>query len=111
VRGDRDLLFLALYNLVSNALKYSSAGDTIEVRGSEREGGVMIEVADTGRGIPDHEHTQVWEELARGRTTLDVPGSGLGLPFVRAIVERHSGQVQLSSRPGEGTAVRVALPL
>ena len=111
VRGDRDLLFLALYNLVSNALKYSSAGDTIEVRGSEREGGVMIEVADTGRGIPDHEHTQVWEELARGRTTLDVPGSGLGLPFVRAIVERHSGQVQLSSRPGEGTAVRVTLPL
>lgn len=111
VRGDRDLLFLALYNLVSNALKYSSAGDTIEVRGSEREGGVMIEVADTGRGIPEHEHAQVWEELARGRTTLDVPGSGLGLPFVRAIVERHSGSVELSSRPGEGTAVRVALPL
>lgn len=111
VRGDRDLLFLALYNLVSNALKYSSAGDTIEIRGSERDGGVTIEVADTGRGIPESEHDNVWEELARGRTTLDVPGSGLGLPFVRAIVERHTGSVQLSSRPGEGTAVRVSLPL
>lgn len=111
VRGDRDLLFLALYNLVSNALKYSTAGDTIEVRGSEREGGVVIEVADTGRGIPETEHGHVWEELARGRTTLDVPGSGLGLPFVRAIVERHSGSVALSSRPGEGTVVRVSLPL
>lgn len=111
VRGDRDLLFLALYNLVSNALKYSAAGDTIEVRGSEREAGVAIEVADTGRGIPETEHAHVWEELARGRTTLDVPGSGLGLPFVRAIVERHSGSVGLSSRPGEGTVVRVSLPL
>lgn len=110
VRGDRDLLFLAIYNLVSNALKYSSAGDTIEVRGLEREGGVTIEVADTGRGIPEAEQTHVWEELARGRTTLDVAGSGLGLPFVRAIVERHAGSVELSSRPGEGTAVRIALP-
>jgi len=111
VRGDRDLLFLALYNLVSNALKYSTAGDTIEIRGSERDGGITIEVADTGRGIPESEHANVWEELARGRTTLDVPGSGLGLPFVRAIVERHSGSVDLSSRPGEGTSVRVTLPL
>ena len=111
VRGDRDLLFLALYNLVSNALKYSSAGDTIEIRGSERDGGVTVEVADTGRGIPESEHANVWEELARGRTTLDVPGSGLGLPFVRAIVERHSGSVDLSSRAGEGTSVRVTLPL
>ena len=111
VRGDRDLLFLALYNLVSNALKYSTAGDTIEIRGSERENGITIEVADTGRGIPESEQANVWEELARGRTTLDVPGSGLGLPFVRAIVERHSGSVDLSSRPGEGTSVRVTLPL
>lgn len=111
VRADRDLLFLALYNLVSNSLKYSTPGDTIEVRGSENDGRVTIEVADTGRGIPEPEQNHVWEELARGRTTLDVPGSGLGLPFVRAIIERHAGSVALSSRQGEGTAVRVALPL
>ena len=111
VRGDYDLLFLALYNLVSNAVKYSAPGDTIEVRGSEADASVSIEIADTGRGIPADEQSRVWEELSRGRGALDVPGSGLGLPFVKAIVERHGGTVHLQSREREGTLVRVTLPL
>ena len=111
VLGDADLLFLALYNLVSNAAKYSAPGDTIEVRGSEGDGMATIEVADTGRGIADAEQESVWEELSRGRDALDVPGSGLGLPFVRTIVERHGGSVQLRSRAGEGTLVRLSVPL
>ena len=111
VRGDYDLLFLALYNLVSNAVKYSAPGDTIEVRGSEADASVSIEIADTGRGIPNDEQSRVWEELSRGRGALDVPGSGLGLPFVKAIVERHGGSVHLQSREREGTLVRVTLPL
>ena len=111
VRGDYDLLFLALYNLVANATKYSTPGDTIEVRGSESDGWVTVEVADTGRGIPSDELDRVWEELSRGREALDVPGSGLGLPFVKAIIERHGGSVQMESRAREGTLVRVRLPL
>ena len=111
VRGDYDLLFLALYNLVANAAKYSNPGDTIEVRGSESDGWVTVEVADTGRGIPSDELDRVWEELSRGREALDVPGSGLGLPFVKAIIERHGGAVHLQSRAREGTLVRVRLPL
>lgn len=111
VRGDYDLLFLALYNLVANATKYSTPGDTIEVRGSESDGWVTVEVADTGRGIPSDEIDRVWEELSRGREALDVPGSGLGLPFVKAIIERHGGSVQMESRAREGTLVRVRLPL
>ncbi|MGV8885389.1 MAG: sensor histidine kinase [Microbacteriaceae bacterium] len=111
VRGDYDLLFLALYNLVANAVKYSAPGETIEVRGSEGDGWVTVEVADTGRGIPSDEQNTVWEELSRGREARDVSGSGLGLPFVKAIVERHGGTVQLQSRAREGTLVRVSLPL
>ncbi|TPW75672.1 sensor histidine kinase [Schumannella soli] len=111
VRGDVDLLFLAVYNLVANALKFSQPGDRIELRGAEDEGGVTIEVADTGRGIPAEEQGLVWEELARGSHTRDVAGSGLGLPFVRTIVERHGGSVALRSRLGEGTSVRLRLPL
>jgi len=111
VRGDYDLLFLALYNLVSNSMKYSSASDTIEVRGSEGDGTVTLEIADTGRGIPNDEIARVWEELSRGRGALDVPGSGLGLPFVKAVVERHGGTVNLESREREGTLVRVNLPV
>ena len=111
VRGDYDLLFLALYNLVANAAKYSAPGDSIELRGSEGDGWVTVEVADTGRGIPSDELDRVWEELSRGREVLDVPGSGLGLPFVKAIIERHGGSVQMESRAREGTLVRVRLPL
>lgn len=110
VAGDTDLLFLAVYNLVANAVKYSDPGDRIELRGSEDEGTVVLEVADTGRGIPDDEHDSVWEELARGTHTRDISGSGLGLPFVRAIIERHQGEVDLRSRLDEGTVVKVRLP-
>jgi two-component system OmpR family sensor kinase len=111
VQGDPDLLFLALYNLLANAVKYSSAGDTIEVRGAEGDGVATVEIADTGVGIPEEELTLVWEELSRGREARAVPGSGLGLPFVRAIVQRHGGSVELRSRAREGTLVRVSLPL
>jgi two-component system OmpR family sensor kinase len=110
VFADADLLFLALYNLLANAVKYSSAGDTIEVRGAEDDGIVTIEIADTGMGIPEDEQSVVWEELTRGSEARVVPGSGLGLPFVRAIVQRHGGSVELRSRPQEGTLVRVSLP-
>lgn len=110
VLADTDLIFLALFNLLSNAVKYSSAGDTIEVRGSERDGVAVVEIADTGMGVPEDEREFVWEELSRGRSALGIPGSGLGLPFVRAIIERHGGDVELRSRAGEGTLVRVTLP-
>jgi two-component system OmpR family sensor kinase len=111
VQGDPDLLFLALYNLLANAVKYSAAGDTIEVRGAEDDGIATIEIADTGMGIPEEEQSAVWEELTRGREARAVPGSGLGLPFVRAIVQRHGGSVELRSRAREGTLVRASLPL
>lgn len=111
VMGDADLLFLALYNLVANAVKYSSPGDAIDVRGLEEAGTSVIEVADAGRGIPEADQARVWEEFARGTEATDVPGSGLGLPFVRAIVERHGGTVELRSRAREGTLVRVSLPI
>jgi two-component system, OmpR family, sensor kinase len=111
VAGDADLLFLAVYNLVANAVKYSGAGAHVEVRGSEGDGFVVVEVADTGVGVPEEEQAAVWEELARGSRTRGIPGSGLGLPLVRTIVQRHGGSAELSSRAGEGTAVRLRVPI
>ncbi len=110
LRGDVDLLFLALYNLVSNAAKFSAAGDHIEIRGREDDGWAVIEVADTGVGIPAGEESAVWDELARGANAHGVPGSGLGLSIVAAVASRHNGQVSLRSREGHGTSVRVRLP-
>lgn len=109
--GDPDLLRLAIGNLVSNAVKYTDVGQRVEVRGSEAGGWVVIEVADTGRGIPAAEVATVFEELGRASNALDRPGSGVGLALVRVIVARHGGTVSLRSRLGEGTSVRLALPL
>jgi two-component system OmpR family sensor kinase len=111
VPGDWDLLFLAIYNLLDNALKFTRPGDTVEVRAFEDGAFVAIEVADTGPGIPLEELPRVWEELYRGRGARGVPGSGLGLALARAIVERHGGQVTLRSRAGKGTVFTVRLPV
>ena len=110
IPGDWDLLFLATYNLVDNALKFTRPGDTVEVRASDDRTHVIIEVADTGPGIPEDELPYVWKELYRGQGARGIPGSGLGLALVRVIVERHGGQVTLRSRSGQGTVVTIRLP-
>ncbi len=110
VPGDRDLLFLAIYNLLENALKYTAVTDAIELRAREDGRFVTVEVADTGPGIAKADQPYVWEELYRGEAALGVPGSGLGLALVKAIVERHGGQVDLSSRPGQGSLLILRLP-
>ena len=110
VSGDWDLLFLATYNLLDNALKFTRPGDTVEVRASDDRTHVVIEVADTGPGIPEDEVESVWDELYRGKGARGVPGSGLGLALARAIIERHDGQIRLRSRAGQGTVVTVRLP-
>ena len=111
IAGDRDLLFLAVHNLVDNALKFSRSGDTVEVRAFEDGASVVLEVADTGPGIGDTDAPHVWEELYRGKSARQIPGSGLGLTLVRAIAERHGGRVSLRSREGQGTVVTLRLPV
>jgi two-component system OmpR family sensor kinase len=109
VSGDWDLLLLAMHNLLDNALQYTRPGDTIEIRAYEDGSTVVLEIADTGPGIPEAEVPHVWEELYRGESARGTPGSGLGLALVRAIVERHRGQVSLRSRAGQGTVVSMRL--
>jgi len=111
VRGDPDLLLLAVHNLLENALKFSRPGDTVELRAFEDGTEVVMEVADTGPGIPEEEQPHVWEELYRGEAGQGIPGSGLGLALVRAIAERHNGRVGLRSRLGQGTVFTLRLPI
>jgi len=111
VSGDPDLLFLAVHNLLDNAVKFSRPDDRVEMRAFEDGSSLVIEVADTGPGIPEDEQQHVWEELYRGEGARGIPGSGLGLALVRTIAERHNGQVTLRSRFGQGTVVRLKLPV
>jgi two-component system OmpR family sensor kinase len=110
VLGDWDLLFLAVYNLLDNARKFTQAGDTLEVRAFENGATIVIEVADTGPGIPEEDIPHVWEELYRGKDAHSIPGSGLGLALARAIIERHGGQTAVRSRAGQGTVFTLRLP-
>jgi two-component system OmpR family sensor kinase len=105
------LLFLAIHNLLDNALKFTRPGDTIELRSFEDGSSVVIEVADTGPGIQEDDIPHVWEELYRGQSARGIPGSGLGLALVKAITDRHNGQVSIRSREGQGTVFSIKLPI
>ncbi len=109
--GDRDLLVLAFRNLLDNALKFTSADDRVEVRAADDGQMVVVEVADTGLGIPSDEVTHIFEELYRGRNARGVEGSGLGLALVQRIVSLHGGDITVRSREGQGTVLAVRLPL
>jgi two-component system OmpR family sensor kinase len=109
--GDYDLLVLAVHNLLTNAIKFTHPGDTIEMRAFEDGSQVVVEVADTGPGIPESEINHIWQELYRGEGARGIQGSGLGLALVRAIVSRHEGEITLRSRPGAGTVFTMRLPV
>jgi two-component system OmpR family sensor kinase len=111
IQGDRDLLFLAVHNLLDNAIKFTQPGATIEMRGFEDGSSLVIEVADTGQGIPEDELVHVGEELYRARGARGIPGNGLGLALVHSIINLHGGKVSLRSREGKGTVVTLKLPV
>lgn len=110
IEADRELLLMALRNLLDNALKYSSPATPVQVRARDMAGALVVEVIDTGRGIMPDELPLVTEELYRGSNARDVSGSGLGLAMVQRILARHGGALELRSRAGQGTIVTVQLP-
>jgi two-component system OmpR family sensor kinase len=112
VQGDRDMLGLAFYNLIDNALKFTLPEDAIEIRVREDGRSLFIEVADSGAGIPPQEHGRIFEDLYRGENARETEGSGLGLALARRIVQLHGGDISLRSDPaqGRGTVFIVRLP-
>jgi two-component system OmpR family sensor kinase len=113
VTGDRDLLVLAVYNLIENALKFTSTHDSVEVRASEDGQAIVIEVADSGVGIPPEDASKIFEELYRGSNARSTEGSGLGLALVNRIVALHGGKINVrSSRENpRGTVFTLRLPV
>jgi len=111
VDADPDALERVLTNLVSNAIKYSPSGSTVRVGARALAGGVAIEVADAGRGIPADALSRVFEPYYRVPDAAGAAhGTGIGLAVVKALVEAHGGTVRVESAPAMGTRVTVVLP-
>lgn len=113
VRADADRLTQVLTNLLSNAAKFSPAGETVVVSLERCGDHVRIAVSDHGPGIPADFQPQIFQRFAQARSTnARVPGgSGLGLSITRAIVEQHEGRIGFRSDPGAGSTFFVELPL
>jgi two-component system sensor histidine kinase KdpD len=97
-------------NLLENALKYTPAASSIEVRAVAGEGHVEIEVSDRGAGLAPGSERRIFEKFFRGAHP-GVGGVGLGLPICKAIVEAHGGTVAAENRIGGGTVFRIVLPV
>jgi signal transduction histidine kinase len=113
VTGDRDLLGLGVYNLLDNALKFTSPEEAVELRARVEGRAVVIEVADAGMGIPPEDLDKVFEELYRGTNARGVEGSGLGLALVHRIVTLHGGHLEVRSSQDNprGTVFSMRLPI
>jgi signal transduction histidine kinase len=112
-RGDRDRLAQALDNLLSNAIKFTPAGGGVEVRLRAQGEHARLEVADTGIGIPAGEEGRLFERFFRASSATEraIPGIGLGLTIVEAIVKGHGGRIAVASSPNGGATFSVELPL
>ena len=107
-----DDLYQIVFNLMENGIKYNHAGGSLTVRLKREEDNAILEVSDTGMGIPEEAIAHVFERFyrvdkARSRQT---GGSGLGLAIVRSIVQRNRGEITLTSRLGKGTTFVVTFP-
>jgi two-component system OmpR family sensor kinase len=106
VTGDREALRVLLANLVDNAVRYTPERGRVDISTFVAEGGAVIEVTDTGPGIPADERERVFDRFYR-RAGGGAAGSGLGLAIVKAIAERHGATVELTEAPSGGLAVRI----
>ena len=95
-------------NLLENAAKYAGTGP-IEVSAKDDGSAVVVEVADSGPGLPRGAEARIFEKFYRGPQTA-AAGVGLGLPICRAIVRAHGGELSAENRPAGGAAFRITLP-
>lgn len=100
-------------NILDNAVKYSPNGGLIVIRGEGREADVVVSTADQGIGISPEDLIPLFERFYRVRSphTMNVPGTGLGLPIARSIVEMHGGRIWADSKLGQGTTIYFSLPI
>ena len=108
--ADANRLGQVFDNLISNAIKFTPAGGRVTISVNGDDDSIVARVSDTGCGIPQWEQPRLFERFFRSSATQEVPGTGLGLTIVRAIVESHGGSIVCESHEKEGTTFTLSLP-
>jgi signal transduction histidine kinase len=110
--GDRELMEYAIYNLLTNAVKYSPAQTEVRVRALRDDGRLRISVADQGIGMDQEEVKKIFQRFYRTRRaeTSGETGTGIGLSIVEQIVTHHGGRIEVTSQPGKGSCFTLVLP-
>ena len=110
--ADRELIEIALRQLIDNALKYSPRDSQVSIAAESSDGRVIISVADRGPGIPEQEQSRIFEKFYRADASRhQIPGAGLGLVIAREIIQVHGGEIWVDSKPGKGSIFRFSLPI
>jgi signal transduction histidine kinase len=113
IQADERKLRQVVFNLLSNAVRFTPPGGRVEVCARLTDGMVEVDVTDTGAGVPAADAERIFEEFrqARGTSPAGNEGTGLGLPLSRRFVELHGGHLWAESLPGEGSAFRFTMPV
>jgi len=113
IRGDEVHITNVFFNLLDNAVKYSKSNPVIELSTENKNGWVIVQVKDNGIGIPKENQTQIFERFYRVPTgnIHNVKGFGLGLSYVKRIIDVHNGKIKVDSTLGKGTRFRLYFPL
>lgn len=105
-----DYLQEAIRQLVENAIRYTSAEGTVTLCTTQQDSSVIIEIADTGIGIPADSLPRIFERFYRLDSAHNTPSFGLGLPIAQSIVEKHGGKIMVESEPHKGSVFKIVLP-
>ncbi len=113
VRGDRDRLNQVFVNVLDNAVKFTPEGGSVTISGEEKNGSIVVIIADTGTGIPREEIQRLGERFYRVDKTRsrDLGGTGLGLSIVKHLMLAHGGKMEIESQLGRGTKVSLFFPI
>jgi len=112
IEGDRVHLMNAIYNLIDNGIKYSPVNPNITIRSTDEKNGIILRFEDRGIGISKEEQEKIFDKLYRVSTgnIHDVKGFGLGLSYVKAIIQKHHGNISVQSEIGKGSTFVIHLP-